>query len=328
MAVLGNSLSEVITDTFEENVLEGLSSQPKHLSSKYFYDKTGDELFVEITKLPEYYLTDAENEIFNDQRAEILEAFKLNMQKTEIVELGAGDGHKAAFLLAPLRSKDNVEFAPVDISQNTLNVVVERFKREIPELRVRPIPGEYFSVLTSLNPDRRKIVLFLGSNIGNLNQKQASNFINRLSTTLKKGDMLLLGVDLKKSADIILPAYNDSSGVTKKFNLNLLHRINRELGGNFDVTKFTHDPEYDEIEGEARSYIKSLEDQHVFIDSLHKSFYFKKEERIHTEISQKYDDKKVHDICSASGLEIIKKFTDKRGYFADYLLEKTNLSDN
>ncbi|MEQ8323620.1 MAG: L-histidine N(alpha)-methyltransferase [Vicingaceae bacterium] len=328
MAILRNQTGEVtISDKeFADHVAQGLQKTPKQLSSKYFYDEIGDELFVQITQLPEYYLTEAENEIFREQRDEILRSFNINDHACDIIELGAGDGHKAAFLLEPLQKKGNVRFRPIDISQNTLNIVVDRFNREVPGIELAPMQGEYFDVLSHLKGDRRKIVLFLGSNIGNLNQGQATSFIKQLSQTLKPGDMILLGLDLIKSSEIILPAYNDSKGVTSRFNLNLLARINNELGGNFDIISFEHLPEYDELEGEARSYLRSIKDQEVRIEALGKSFHFEEGELIHTEISRKYDKDRLLTIIAGSGLKLIKEFTDSRNLFTDFLLEKTHMS--
>ena len=309
-------------ESFKHDVEEGLGSSPKFLSSKYFYDSIGDDLFVQITRMPEYYLTRSENEIFDVQRDHIIDAMNIRTEPVEIIELGAGDGHKAVQLLEPLKDHAHLTFIPVDISMNALVSVEDRFQDELPEIDVRSEQGEYFSAIKELNGSRKKVVLFLGSNIGNLQEEEATDFMRQLSDSLNKGDRVLLGVDLKKSPEVILPAYDDKDGITREFNLNLLRRMNNELGADFDLSAFDHNPEYDMLKGEARSYLTSLEDQDVYIESIDKVFSFSKGEKIHTEISQKYDDEKVSRILKNSDLIIQDVFTDSNKYFADYLLVK------
>ncbi len=309
-------------NTFAKDVKDGLSSSPKHLSSKYFYDAIGDDLFVKITQMPEYYLTKAENEIFDLQVDDIIKAMDIEDIPVEIIELGAGDGHKAVQFLQPLKDHAHLTFIPVDISMNALVSVEDRFQDELPEIDIQSEQGEYFAAIKELNGHRKKVVLFLGSNIGNLSEDEANDFMSQLSDSLNPGDKVLLGVDLKKSPEVILPAYDDKDGITRDFNLNLLRRINNELGGNFDLDQFSHDPEYDMLKGEAKSYLTSLTDQEVNIEELNRKFKFQKGEKIHTEISQKYDDEKVKRILCDSGMRIQQVFKDSRQYFADYLIEK------
>ena len=307
--------------TFAIDVKKGLESDPKFLSSKYFYDSVGDELFIKIMQLPEYYLTDCELEIFNKQSDKIIEAFKIQNQSFEIYELGAGDGTKTIELLKEIRHK-NFRFIPIDISSNALNTLSEKLKGVLPELKIDARQGEYFEILNSLKGTEKKIILFLGSNIGNLNDNEARSFICNIASKMNNGDMFFLGVDLKKSKDIIMPAYNDDKGITSDFNLNLLERINRELGGTFDIKNFSHQPEYDEEEGVAYSYLQSEKDQVVYVDELDKSFGFKKGEKIHTEISRKYDEQILQKIITGSGLKLNKLFYDSRKYFCNALFEK------
>ena len=306
---------------FEKDILEGLDKTPKQLPSKYFYDSRGDQLFVEITKLPEYYLTSAENEIIAKQREDILDSMDVKDRDVEVIELGAGDGHKAVSLLEPLRNHTGLTFVPVDISKNALETVKERFDRELPEIQIQQEQDEYFSAIRSLNGKKKKVVLFLGSNIGNLSEKQANNFMMELNESLAEGDKVLLGVDLKKSREVIMPAYNDQRGITREFNLNLLHRINRELDADFDLDAFEHQPEYDESKGEARSFLTSVKDQVVQVGK--EEIAFSKGEKIQTEISQKYDRSKLERILRNTDLRLVKTFSDSRNYFADYLLEKS-----
>ena len=182
--------------------------------------------------------------------------------------------------------------------------------------------GEYFDVLTALDSSKPKVILFMGSNIGNLIDRQANDFLIRLSRVMNPGDKLLLGVDLKKPSSIVLPAYNDSAGITAKFNLNLLTRINHEFAADFDIKKFQHAPEYDEERGWALSYIQSLADQTVQVKDLKEEISFSNGEKILMEISRKYDDATIMDITQNTGLAIVSKFYDQKKYFCDVLFEK------
>ncbi len=310
---------------FEIDVLKGLSAHPKSLPSKYFYNEIGDRLFVEIMKMPEYYLTDAELEIFEEQTAEIIKVLDLTKEEPfEIVELGAGDGTKTIELLKVLVAENyKVEYVPIDISMHALDGLKARLVSELPALSVKPRQGDYFEVLSSLKAtEKRKIVLFLGSNIGNLLDQRAQLFMQNLSKNLNKNDQLLLGVDLIKSADIVLPAYNDEAGITRKFNLNLLQRMNDDLGANFVIEQFEHCPEYTEEEGIAKSFLKSKTEQTVFVKSLGQAFHFNQGEKIHTEISRKYNDKIIQSLIAETSFLVMDKLVDSRRYFADYVLRR------
>ena len=322
MAVFRNKIGEIeINQQFAEDVDKGLSSSPKRLSSKYFYDSIGDQIFIKIMGMPEYYLTNCEFEILSSQSNEIIDAFELDENPFKIIELGAGDGTKTIQILKNLR-KFNFTYEPIDISSDAIQNLEARINSELPWVNIKGEQGEYFKILDSIEGKQRKIILFLGSNIGNLTDEQSSEFILRLSEVMNAGDMILIGVDKKKPKEIVLPAYNDAQGYSRDFNLNLLERINRELGGDFDKSKFKHVPEYDESEGIALSYLESTEDQIVQIQYLEKSFSFAKGEKMHTEISRKYDDEIIERIIMDSGLKIEKVFTDRKKYFSDYLLKK------
>ncbi|MDB4088059.1 L-histidine N(alpha)-methyltransferase [Flavobacteriales bacterium] len=314
-----------MTKQFKNDVNIGLSSSPKFLSSKYFYDKIGDELFVEIMNIPEYYLTRAEFEIFNKKTSDLIDSFEIDEnEKFQLLELGAGDGTKTKELLKVLVSQGyDFEYVPIDISQNTLDKLESSLEKEIPTLSVTQKQGDYFEVLSSFKEVKtRKIVLFLGSNIGNLTDELSSKFLYELGGNLNENDRLLLGVDLIKPVDIVLPAYNDKQGITAKFNLNLLTRINSELSANFNLSNFKHQPEYTIEEGIAKSFIVSTEKQTVEIKSIKKTFSFDKEERIHTEISRKYNDSIINKIIENTDFTIENKILDSKEYFADYILKK------
>lgn len=312
-----------MNDNFKNDVHEGLSSKPKRLLSKYFYDETGDKLFVKIMNMPEYYLTDSEFEIFTQQAEQIINTFNVDEEALELIELGAGDGTKTIELLKKLEGREDFTYMPIDISQHALDGLKNRLAQEVPGIKVTPLQGDYFGVLSKIKQHTaRKVILFLGSNIGNMLDVNAHRFIKELADKMDPGDKLLMGVDLKKDPNIILPAYNDAAGITKAFNLNLLTRINNELGGNFNIDQFDHKPVYNEEKGQAESYIVSTTDQHVSIEATGATYHFDKGEAIHMEISRKYDRDTINKLIDKTGLFIKEVFTDSKQYFSDFLLEK------
>ncbi|QXP59153.1 L-histidine N(alpha)-methyltransferase [Olleya sp. HaHaR_3_96] len=314
-----------MNNNFLNDIDKGLSNTPKYLLSKYFYDKKGDALFVDIMNMPEYYLTRAEFDIFKNQTQNIIEGLQLKKDTFfELIELGAGDGTKTKELLKVLDTeKYNFNYIPIDISQNALDQLKESVNTELPHVKTTTKQGDYFEVLGSLKQSNHpKVILFLGSNIGNLSDALAKDFLTKLSDSLKSNDKVLLGLDLIKSKNIVLPAYNDSQGITKRFNLNLLDRINNEFGADFDTDLFIHQPEYTEEEGIARSYLVSTISQNVTIKSLNKTFHFVEGERIHTETSRKYNDTILNSYLENTSLKIMDKLIDSKQYFADYILDK------
>lgn len=308
-------------DQFAREVEQGLSAQPKYLSSKYFYDKTGDKLFQEIMKLEEYYLTRSEFEILNRYKEELLDYFAIGDESFHLIEFGAGDGLKTKVLLSHFL-EDNAEFkySPIDISENALKNLMEDLSDTYPDLDGDPIHNDYFSALHEIKKfSTRKVVMFLGSNIGNFRPNVAESFLQNIKGELNAGDYVLIGFDLKKDPDLILKAYNDSQGVTKEFNLNLLRRINRELSANFDIEGFDHDPSYDSNTGTAESHIVSLADQKVTIDALNREFSFSKGERIFTEVSQKYSIEEIEAFAQKAGFQVLENFYDSKSLFVDTL---------
>ena len=314
-----------MTQDFAADVREGLLSMPKKLPSKYFYDQNGDKLFQAIMGLEEYYLTRSEFEILRDQKEAIVSYFLGNTREFDLIELGAGDGTKTKILLTHLEEiKANFKYVPVDISPNVLDILEKDLSLKLPSLKVMPYQGDYFDALSHLQEvdQVKKVVLFLGSNIGNFPNGTASAFLKNVSANLVPGDMLFIGFDLMKDPNIILSAYNDSEGVTRDFNLNLLQRINDELGGNFDLSKFKHFPTYDPINGETKSHLISKVTQEVYIEAIGESFTFDAWEAVHTEVSQKYSLKDIHRFAKESGFRVAQNFTDSKGYYVDSLWEK------
>ncbi len=309
--------------TFGKDVLEGLSKHPKQLSSKYFYDELGDELFREIMALDEYYLTRSEKSIFHEKKEKITRVLT-NKQPMRLIELGAGDGAKTKVLLKYFVEKGiDFSYAPIDISSNVLEILVGDIHREIPQLKIEPVAGDYFKVLSDfkLKNGQRNVVFFLGANIGNFRDQLIKDFLTGLHNNLKEGDLVMIGFDLKKNPHTILNAYNDSKGVTARFNLNLLHRINKELGGNFNVDQFFHFPSYDSISGECRSHLVSKIDQDVFIEETGKTFHFKAWEPIFMEVSRKFDLESITHFASESGFSVVENIFDKENLFCESIWE-------
>jgi L-histidine Nalpha-methyltransferase len=307
---------------FAEDVLHGLVSAPKHLSSKYFYDDEGSRLFQEIMRLPEYYPTRAELKIFTEQADAICDAFTENAKAIDLIELGAGDGTKTAVLIEYFLQHDvDFTYSPIDISQEANDALSARFREKFPSLRIDPHTGDYFKVLEDLRngSDRRKILMFLGSNIGNFQRDQAVDFFRQLRAVINDNDRLFIGFDMQKDPRVIVAAYDDPQGVTAAFNLNLLGRINRELGGNFDLSKFSHYAQYRPVECAARSFLISREKQSVTIEALNRTFDFEQWEPIFMEISQKYTRAMIEDLASESGFAIETEFFDEINFYTDSL---------
>ncbi len=309
---------------FANDVLTGLSAQPKSLPSRYFYDAKGDRIFQQIMRMPEYYLTNCEFEVFEQQKQQILEAIDPG-KKFDLVELGAGDGFKTKVLLRHfLEQNADFEYFPVDISNDVLKHLADDLSQLFPDLNVSVLNYEYFQALKKLNEldDSPKVILFLGSNIGNFTPESVVSFFKELNNTMRQGDMLLSGIDLKKDPGVILEAYNDKTGITREFNLNLLDRINRELEADFIIDNFKHYPIYDPVSGEARSYLISLKEQDVRIGSLNRTFHFERAEPIHMEISKKYSLREIQDLADVTNFKVKRHFTDNRKYFVDSLWVK------
>ncbi|MFI8377389.1 L-histidine N(alpha)-methyltransferase [Leeuwenhoekiella sp. NPDC079379] len=309
-------------NTFEEEVYEGLTAFPKYLSSKWFYDKKGDKLFQKIMALPEYYLTECERAIIEENKADIAQLFS---DKTgfDLVELGAGDGKKTKILLQELvNSKLNFTYRPIDISQNVLDELEEDVLKRWPKLDIKTEQGTYFNILNKLSEqqkDRKMVIVVLGSNIGNLSHQYAVEFLTTIRKSMQPDDLLFMGFDQKKNPEVILKAYNDSQGVTESFNKNLLSRINQEMDANFEIDNFKHWPVYDPESGTTKSFLVSTKDQTITIQKLNLDIHFSAWESIHTEISQKYDDDIVNWLAQEAGLYIEKQYTDHQNYFTDYI---------
>ncbi len=307
---------------FAGDVDRGLSAPNKYLSAKYFYDDRGSALFRQIMELPEYYLTRAELNIFQNRSAEIIAA--LEATNLRLIELGAGDGTKTIELLRHMLAAGiAVSYSPIDISAGAIEQLSKNVQHHLPALTIKPLVGDYFTTLQELPESSAKtLVLFLGANIGNYANPEAIDLLSRIGNTLNPGDMLLLGIDLKKDPGLIARAYDDAEGITREFNLNLLRRINRELKADFDLAKFTFRSNYNPENGEIRSYLVSLADQSVTIQACNNSYHFMAGEKIYTELSKKYDAAEISQLAVDSGFTCSYQFRDKDNYFADCLFVK------
>nr|NQU92296.1 L-histidine N(alpha)-methyltransferase [Bacteroidota bacterium] len=311
-----------IQTDFAKDTLEGLSSRAKYLSSKYFYDERGSKIFQDIMHMPEYYLTDCELEIFNTQKQGIYNEFARQQAHFELIELGAGDGLKTKILLSHfLNYKADFKYTPIDISEEAVKNLVTDLENEVPGLHVNGQIGDYFDLIDDFNFNGhiKKIILFLGSNIGNFNEQKSLDFFNQLRTVLNPQDQVFIGFDMKKDPDVIMKAYNDPHGHTAAFNLNLLRRINDELDADFETKNFKHQEVYDPQTGAAKSYLVSQIKQKVIIRNLNQTIWFKAGERIFTEMSQKYDLNMINDLATKSGFSIVRNFSDRRQYFVNSL---------
>ncbi len=311
---------------FAADVRRGLRARPKVLPAKYFYDAHGSRLFEAITELPEYYPTRTETAILRRSAGELRGCLGGHLS---LVELGSGSSTKTIILLERLLDEqDELHYFPIDISASILEETAERLDERYPELAVTAIASEYGAGLQRASrivaerpsvPDR-KLVLFLGSSIGNLEPPAAKAFLRRIRDTLSPGDGLLVGFDLQKDRRILHAAYNDAAGVTAAFNKNLLARINRELDGGFDLDAFSHRAFYNEDEGRIEMHLVSRRRQSVPIGVLGESFDFEEGETIHTESSYKYTLEQIGDYARGSGFSIRRLFTDEREWFALALL--------
>ncbi|MEM6397655.1 MAG: L-histidine N(alpha)-methyltransferase [Bacteroidota bacterium] len=306
---------------FAQDVLDGLSGSPRHLSSKWFYDERGDELFQAIMASPEYYLTDAELSIFQTCAGGLHP--HVGQSPIDLIELGAGDGTKTKHLIDGLREAGtDLRYLPIDISAHALEGLGQSAAEWWPDQPFIPLEGEYFHALQSLpenSEDRKRLLLFPGANIGNFRPDEARRFLRELRMFLRRGDFLLIGFDLKKDPAQILAAYNDPGGHTATFNLNLLVRINRELGGNFNIDNWKHWETYDPGTGAARSQLVATCDQTVYLEQLDRHFSFRAWETIRVEISQKYSLHEIERLAGATGYRFVEHFQDENGWFSDSL---------
>ena len=306
--------------SFAMDVLAGLSEELKRIPSRWNYDQKGSRLFQQICDLDEYYPMRTEGSILESNAATILAG--VDATSLDLVDLGAGDGRKTNILIKAARAESrDVRYVPIDISETAMIELTQRTSELFPDIEVRGLVSDYYDGVhwLSRTSNRRRLVLLLGSNIGNFSRIHARNFLRQLWNALNDGDVVLVGFDMKKDIELLLTAYNDKAGVTARFNLNLLERINAELGGNFDVSRFRHFATYMAVSGAIESYLVSLEEQDVYVEYLKQTFHFNSWEPIHTEYSYKYLESDIIQLAQATGFEIAAQFTDPKRWFTDSL---------
>lgn len=311
---------------FRDAVLEGLSLMPRAIPAKFLYDARGSELFDAICELPEYYLTRTETGILQSCTSELS---RLAGPGCALVEFGSGSSVKTRLLLDAM--PDLAAYVPIDISRQHLDATAARLRRDYPRLRVEPVCADYMA-LDALPIDLSggdlsgsdvngapRLGFFPGSTIGNLEPQDATAFLRRARRLLGDRGAMVLGVDLRKDARRLHDAYNDAAGVTAAFTLNLLRRMNRELGGTFDLSGFAHEAFYDEVEGRIEIYFRSLRAQTVTV--AERTFAFAAGERVHTEYSYKYDDAGITALANSAGFTIDRTWADPDRLFAVVYLE-------
>lgn len=305
----------VITGSFAEDVDTGLSCHQKYLLPKYFYDSKGSELFEDITRLEEYYPTEVERSIIRNISKRLPQ---LNPEISTIVEIGSGSSNKTRHIIKAFsRTRDKVYYIPLDIS----DIIIESSKdllNEFDNIKIKGIVSEYedgLEIASDINHEP-KLYLFLGSSIGNFTLDKSIEFLNNLSSIMNEHDRLLIGFDRIKDREVLHKAYDDSKGVTAKFNLNILSRINHELNADFDLASFDHQVSFNEEKSRIEMHLVSNKLQKINIADLDLQVNFEAGESIHTENSYKYSQVMINNLADESGFEIEENFIDSHEYFS------------
>jgi len=316
-----NVLNGARKSTFAEDVRFGLGAERKFLKPKYFYDDIGSVLFEKICKTKEYYVTRTEAEVLRRYGSEISKA---NLNKHVVIELGSGSSVKTRYIIDSFISNNGgLNYIPIDVSDimiSSSQVLVNDYSR----LKINGVLSEYedgLEVASSLS-SKPKMILFLGSSIGNFDPAEAHALMNRISNVMNENDSLLIGFDLVKDEDVLNAAYNDAEGYTADFNLNLLKRINNELKGEFNLSGFEHSAFFNREKSRVEMHLVSLAEQDVCIHDIKKKLHFRKGETIHTENSHKFTDEMINDLARQSGLAVENVWKDEKDYFALCLMSK------
>ncbi|MDA1192636.1 MAG: L-histidine N(alpha)-methyltransferase [Candidatus Poribacteria bacterium] len=312
--------SETLQTTFADDVRAGLAAHPKSLPCLYFYDHAGSLLFEKICSLPEYYPTRAERQILEAWAHELVASLHPD---TVLVELGSGSAVKTAILIeAFLKKHGKLRYDPIDISRTMLEESAANLLQTHRGLEIVGVAGEYFHGLRHIKEtdDRPKLVLFLGSNIGNMHRDEAASFLSQIRETTTDDDLLLIGIDLRKDRAVLEAAYDDAQGVTAQFNLNLLDRINRDFDADFDLDAFSHRAVYEDEIGRVEMHLVSERAQVVRIADLGLEVAFGEGEAMHTENSYKYSTDEIARLAERSGLTLLDQRFDAKRRFSLNLL--------
>jgi L-histidine Nalpha-methyltransferase len=315
-------LPAIASSPIAVEVFNGLSERPKSLSPWLFYDEEGSRLFEAITELPEYYVTRTERQILAEHADEIILA-AAGGRDLSLIELGAGTATKTGLLLdAAVRLQGSVTYHPIDVSETALKEARTRLEAELPEVTVEPIVADYTEGMRQNNAASaagRRLVLYIGSSIGNFSPADAIEVLRGVRAQLAPGDCLLLGTDMVKDTDMLLAAYDDAAGVTAKFNKNLLVRINRELDGNFNPHLFRHQARWNEEHARIEMHLESVMPQRVAVRALDMEVSFSRGETIHTENSYKFTDQRVLSLLTRAGFRLRQQWSDANRWFTVYL---------
>jgi L-histidine Nalpha-methyltransferase len=310
------------------DVIQGLTQTPKTLPCKYFYDDRGSELFEQITDLPEYYPTRTEQSILETYVSEIIAL----TGACELIELGSGSSRKTHTLLtAYSQLPDPLHYYPIDVSAGILRSTALDLLATYPQLNVCGVAGTYERALENLPPRiiENRLLMFLGSTIGNLDDRSRDIFLTQVQQALQPGEFFLLGVDLQKSIDILEAAYNDAQGVTAAFNLNVLRHLNDRFDGNFNLDRFEHVAFFNPTASQIEMHLKSSIEQTVKLKALDLEISLKAGETIHTEISRKFNLPALTDTLTAHALQPLQIWTDPQSWFGLILCQRQcSLSNN
>ncbi len=315
-----NFLPKIGKDSLRREIIAGLTSHKKHISSKFFYDAVGSKLFEEITRLPEYYLTRTEKSILQ----EVAHNTASKMKDLDIIELGSGDYSKISILFKAMPSEciESVKYIPVDVSQSAIKKSANTLLNKFPALKIQGIVADFTRQLKLIPTRTKRLFCFFGSTIGNFSQEKATQFMNNLSEVMHSGSGLLLGVDMVKNREILERAYNDSRNVTQAFNRNILNVVNSLIGTDLKPQDFEHVAFYNQEHPRIEMHLKAKKDIEISCAYLPKKIIMRKGETIHTENSYKYTNHSINKLASASGLEIKNRFTDKNNWFSVIQLYK------
>lgn len=314
-------LPAIASNPVAVEVLNGLTERPKTLSPWLFYDEAGSRLFEEITELPEYYVTRTERQILAQHADEIVAA-AAGGRDLSMIELGAGTATKTGLLLnAAVGLQGSVTYYPIDVSETALAEARTRIEEELPEVTVEPIVADYTEGMRQNGASHagRRLVLYIGSSIGNFSPVDAIEVLRGVRAQLSPGDCLLLGTDMVKDVHLLLAAYDDAAGVTAKFNMNVLARINRELDANFNPKLFRHRARWNEEHSRIEMHLESLLAQKVTLRALGMEVRFCLGETIHTENSYKFTDQRVTALFTRAGFKLRRQWSDPKKWFTVYL---------
>lgn len=309
-----NLLHKMGEGDLRQEIIVGLTSNNKYISSKFFYDEIGSKLFEEITQLPEYYPTRTEKSILKNLAQEIGDRLK----NVDIIELGSGDCSKISILFSemPPKSLESIRYIPVDVSQAAIEKSAEILIDNFPGLEIKGVVADFTKQLKLIPKSQKRVFCFFGSTIGNFTREQAERFISELNMIMQPGDVLFLGVDRIKNKEILERAYNDKKNVTARFNRNILNVVNSLMDTNFIQADFEHVAFFNREESRIEMHLKAKKDLEINSPYLEDKITIKKDETIHTENSYKFTDKYIRKLASVSGLKIKKIYTDKNKWFS------------